>query len=96
MTLIVRGVLRSYRRAARDKNGPLAGSEPDLTGLNVLNRRIFKEEIARHARERVSNSQTRLEQAERLGDEVRVKAEKEGLDRARELRDRIEKYQDGL
>jgi len=89
MTKIVRGVLRSYRLAAKDKCGPLAGPELDIAGIRVLNDRVLKSELARHSRERVKTSETRLAHAERLNDDTRIKAEKDGLERAIELRDRL-------
>ena len=89
MTKIVRGVLRSYRLAAKDKLGPLAGPDLDMAGLRVLNEKVLKSELARHSRERVKTSETRLAHAERLNDDTRIKAEKDGLERAIELRDRL-------
>ncbi len=89
MTMIVRGVLRSYRLAAKDEYGPLAKPEPDIAGLRILNEKVLKDEVARHSLERVKNSETRLAHAKRLGDDTRIKVEKEGLERAVELRDRL-------
>src|SRR5437867_3017370 len=37
MAIIVRGVLKSYRLAAKDPSGPLASSEPDMVALRKLN-----------------------------------------------------------
>jgi len=91
MTMIVRGVLRSYRLAAKDRNGPLSEPELDMAGLRVLNEKVLKDEIARHTRDRVKNSEMRLAHAERLGDDARIKAEKDGLEHALELRDRLGK-----
>lgn len=89
MTMVVRGVLRAYRMAAKDKYGPLAEPDLDITGLMSLNEKVLKDEITRHSRDRVKNSETRLAHAERLGDDARVKAEKDGLEHAIALRDRL-------
>ncbi|MGA9768098.1 MAG: hypothetical protein WBV94_03600 [Blastocatellia bacterium] len=89
MTMIVRGVLRSYRVAAKDEYGPLAKPEPDIAGLRSLNEKVLRDEVARHSLDRVKNSETRLAHAKRLGDDTRIKVEKEGLERAIELRDRL-------
>lgn len=89
MTMVVRGVLRSYRSAAKDEYGPLANPEPDIAGLRRLNEKVLKDEVARHSLDRVKNSETRLAHAKRLGDDTRIKVEKEGLERAIELRDRL-------
>lgn len=53
LAMIVRGVLRAYRVAAADKDGPLAGPELDISGLARLNDKVLKGEIARHTREKV-------------------------------------------
>jgi hypothetical protein len=89
MGTIVRGVMRSYRQAAKDKDGPLSQTELDMPGLRRLNDKVLKDEILRHSRARVKNSETRLAQAERVGDAARIKSEREGLDHAIELRDRL-------
>jgi hypothetical protein len=89
MTMIVRSVLRSYRLAAKDEHGPLAKAEPDISGLQSLNGKILRDELARHSRDRVRNSEMRLAHAERLGDDGRIMAEKERLERAIELRARL-------
>ncbi|HEX8087510.1 MAG TPA: hypothetical protein VF762_01575, partial [Blastocatellia bacterium] len=89
MTMVVRGVLRAYRLAAKDKYGPLSEPDLDIAGLMSLNDKVLRDEIARHSRERVHNSETRLAHAERLGDDTRVKAEKDGLEHAIALRDRL-------
>jgi hypothetical protein len=89
LAMIVRGVLRAYRVAAADKNGPLAGPELDIPGLASLNDKVLKGEIARHTRERVKNSEARLARAERLGDDSRIKAEKGELEHAIEVRSRL-------
>lgn len=89
LATIVRGVLRAYRVAAADKEGPLAGPELDIPGLTSLNDKVLKGEIARHTRERVKNSEARLARAERLGDDSRIKAEKGELEIALEVRSRL-------
>ena len=89
MSRIVRGVLRSYRLAAMDRGGPLAGSTVDIAGLQQLNETVLKDEMRRFALERVSDSQARLARAERLGDDARIKAERTELEHAIDLRDRI-------
>jgi hypothetical protein len=91
MTMIVRAVLRSYRIAAKDKHGPLSDPELDIAGLRLLNEKVLKDEIARHSRDRVKNSEMRLAHAEQVGDDGRIKAEKDGLEHAIELRDRLRK-----
>ena len=70
MTMIVRGVLNSYRVAARDKYGPLAESEFDIDGLRSLNAIILRDEIERHSREKVKNSETRSSHERRLHDDA--------------------------
>ena len=55
MTMIVRGVLSSYLRAAKDKYGPLAGPDLDIDGLRRLNAHVLSDEIARHSQERAKN-----------------------------------------
>jgi len=89
LAMIVRGVLRAYRVAAADKDGPLAGPELDISGLARLNDKVLKGEIARHRRERVKNSEARLARAERLGDDSRIRAEKGELELAIEVRSRL-------
>jgi hypothetical protein len=89
MTMVVRRVLRSYRQAAADQYGPLSEPEPDIEGLRALNEKVLREGLASHSSDRVKNSETRLTQARQLGDDTKIKAEKEGLERAIELRDRL-------
>jgi len=89
MTMIVRAVLRSYRIAAKDKYGPLSDPELDIEGITLLNDKVLKDEIARHSRDRVKNSEMRLAHAEGQGDDARIKVEKDGLEHAIEVRDRI-------
>jgi len=85
-TAIVRGVLRSYRVAAKENPGLLSGSTLDLPRLRKLNGRVLKEQINSSVRERVRDSQARLVRATRLGDETRIKSAKEEL--ARDIADR--------
>ncbi|HYP29936.1 MAG TPA: hypothetical protein VE262_24715 [Blastocatellia bacterium] len=89
MATIVRGVMRSYRQAAKEKNGPLSQTELDVPGLQKLNDKVLKDEILRHSRARVKNSETRLAQAERLGDATKIKSEQDTLAHAIEQRDRL-------
>ena len=89
MTMIVRGVLRSYLMAAKDNAGPLADAELDIAGIRMLNKKVLKDEIARHSRDRVNNMKRQLAQARRYGDESRIKAVEEGLERAIESHDRL-------
>ncbi|HSO74079.1 MAG TPA: hypothetical protein VLU47_04515 [Blastocatellia bacterium] len=89
MTMVVRAVLRSYRLAAKDKYGPLSNPELDIEGIALLNEKVLKDEIARHSRDRVKTSEMRLAHAEGLGDDSRIKAEKDGLEQAIEVRDRL-------
>jgi len=89
MTMIVRSVLRSYRLAAMDKAGPLAGPHLDAAGLRVLNARVLNSEIARHCGERVRNGKARVARAERLGDAARIRIEKDELEHALESMDRL-------
>lgn len=89
LATIVRGVLRAYRVAAADREGPLAGPDLDIVGLKILNEKVLKGEIARHTRERVRNSEARLARAQRLGDDSRIKAERGELELAIEIRQRL-------
>jgi len=89
MTMVVRAVLRSYRIAARDKYGPLSSAELDVAGITLLNDKVLKDEIARHTRDRVRNSEIRLAHAENVGDDARIRVEKDGLEHAIAVRDRL-------
>jgi hypothetical protein len=89
MAMIVRGVLRSYRLAAKDEYGALAEPEFDMAGLRRLNKKILRDEIARHSQDIVKTSEARLARAKQLGDDTRILAEKDALERAIELRDRL-------
>jgi hypothetical protein len=87
MSAIVRGVLRSYRVAATDIDGPLAGTTVDMEQLRHLNERVLRDETRRLALERVGHSQVSLARAERLGDDTRIKFERTELELAIEIRD---------
>ena len=89
MAAIVRGVLRAYRVAAKDEHGPLSQATPDYAGLEGLNRKVLRDEITRHARDRVKNGEASLARARRFGDDARVKAEADKLEHAIALRDRL-------
>ena len=91
MTKIVRSVLRAYYVAAKDEHGPLAQAQPDMARLQSLNEKILKDEFARHSRDRVKDSEKRLAHAERLGDDTKIRTERDGLVQAIELRDRMDK-----
>jgi len=87
MSAIVRGVLRSYRAAATDIDGPLAGATIDVEQLRHLNERVLRDETRRLALERVGHSQVSLARAERMGDDTRIKFERTELELAIEIRD---------
>lgn len=65
MTLIVRGVLRSFRLAAMDKDGPLVGSVLDMPALTSLNSKVLQSEIARYDRARAKRNEAKNSRAER-------------------------------
>jgi len=65
MTMIVRSVLRSFRLAAMDKDGPLTGSVLDVPALTSLNSRILQGEIARYDRARAKRNEAKSARAER-------------------------------
>jgi len=89
MTMIVRGVLRSYRQEAKNRYGALSEPELDFAGLRSLNEKVLRDEIARHSHDRVNNSERQLAHAKRSGDDTNIKANKDGLEHAIELRDRL-------
>jgi hypothetical protein len=60
MATIVRGVLRSFRLAAIDHDGPLNGSVLDVPALTTLNSRVLRSEIGRYDRARAKRNETRL------------------------------------
>ncbi|SRR5258708_38802574 len=68
MTMIVRGVLRSFRLAAMDKDGPLTGSVLDVPALTSLNSRILQGEIARYDRARAKRNEAKSARSERLNE----------------------------
>lgn len=65
MTMIVRGVLRAFRLAAMDKDGPLVGSVLDIPALTNLNSRVLQGEIARYDRARAKRNEAKSARAER-------------------------------
>jgi len=89
MAAVVRGVLRAYRVAAKDEHGPLSQATPDFKGLERLNKKVLRDEITRHARDRVKTSEASLARARRFGDDARIKAEADKLEHAIALRDRL-------
>jgi len=86
MTMIVRAFLRSYRLATQDGHGPLPGSEMDVVNLKNLSHRVLRDEIDRLSRDRMRSSEARLADAVRVGDEARIRAQKEGIEREVKLR----------
>jgi len=86
---VVKGVLRSYNRAAQENPGILTGQGLNLTSLRKLNDGVLKDEIARHTQGKVKNSQAQLAQAKRVGDETRIKLAEDILEHAISDRDRI-------
>ena len=71
MSAIVRGVLRSYRLAATDKDGPLADAVLDIDALQRLNAKVLGSEMARHDRDRAKGSESKTARTERPGDASR-------------------------
>ena len=71
MSAIVRGVLRSYRLAATDKDGPLADAVLDIDAIQRLNAKVLGSEMARHDRERAKGSEPKIARTERPGDASR-------------------------
>jgi len=65
MSAIVRGVLRSYRLEANDRNGPLADAVLDIAAIQKLNARVLGSEIARHDRDRARRSESKSPRTER-------------------------------
>jgi hypothetical protein len=65
MTSIVRAVLRSYRMAAKDKDGPFADPEVDISRLTGLNKRVLDDEVARQLTVRSGNVEANASSAER-------------------------------
>jgi hypothetical protein len=89
MASIIKSVLRSYQSAAKLQPGLLTGSALNQAGLRSLIEQVMKEEIRHHAQARVAHNRARLTQASKLGDEVRIKAETEGLELAIASRNRL-------
>jgi len=75
MTMIVRGVLRSFRLAAMDKDGPLTGSVLDVPALTSLNSRILQGEIARYDRARAKRNEAKTARADRPNENTGAAAE---------------------
>jgi hypothetical protein len=65
MSAIVRGVLRSYRLEATDRNGPLADPVLDIVAIQKLSARVLGSEIARHDRDRAKRSESKTPRADR-------------------------------
>jgi hypothetical protein len=70
MTMIVRGVLRSFRLAAMDKDGPLTGSVLDVPALTSLNSRVLQGEIARYDRARAKRNEAKNARTERVNEKT--------------------------
>jgi hypothetical protein len=75
MTMIVRGVLRSFRLAAMDKDGPLTGSVLDVPALTSLNSRVMQGEIARYDRARAKRNEAKTARADRVNENTGAAAE---------------------
>ena len=75
MTMIVRGVLKSFRLAALDKDGPLTGSVLDIPALTLLNSRILQGEIARYDRARAKRNEAKTSRTERPNENTGKAAE---------------------
>ena len=80
-TTTVRSVLRSYKLAAKENPGLFAGPDVHAPSFRRLNGRILREQVRTSVKERVRKSQVRLDHANRLGDDTRIRAEKEALAR---------------
>jgi len=89
MAAIIKRVLYSYKEAAKEHPLLLSGPAINMASLRKLIDEIMREEIKRHAQEIIKNSQARLVQANRLGDEARIKSETEALERSLESRNRL-------
>lgn len=89
MPAIVKGVLHSYQSAAKRSPGILSGSSLNLESLKKLLEGVMKEEVRRYGQEEVRDKRERLAQANRLGDEARIKTETEALERALASRKRL-------
>jgi hypothetical protein len=80
MSVIVRGVLRSYRQAAKEQAGIFRGPKLNMTFLRELNEKVLRDEITREGL-RLKNSQERLARTNRPADETRIKAGQDELER---------------
>jgi hypothetical protein len=89
MSAIMKGVMRSYQLAAAEQPDLFAGPTINRASLANLVEKIFKDEIKRHSQDIVRTNQARLVQANRIGDEERIKAETEALERALKSRNQI-------
>lgn len=89
MSAIMKGVMRSYQQAAAEQPDLFAGPTINMASLANLVERIFKDEIKRHSQDIVRTNQARLVQANKLGDEERIKTETEALERALKSRNRF-------
>ena len=65
MSAIVRGVLRSYRLEATDRNCPLADAVMDIAAIRKLSAKVLDGEITRHDRDRAQKSEAKSSRAER-------------------------------
>lgn len=68
MSAIVRGVLRSYRMEATDRDGPLADAVLDIAAIQRLNAKVLGSEIARHDRNRAKGTESKAARTERPSD----------------------------
>ncbi len=94
MSAIVRGVLRSYRLAATDKDGPLADAVLDIAAIQRLNAKVLGSEMARHDRDRAKGSESKLARSERPGDASKnSRVENAGIADVVELGQRFAKAQ---
>lgn len=89
MSKIVRALLRSYRLAAIDLDGPLAGSDIDLNRLMFLNRCVLTDELNRLACEKVSYPRAQLGHAVKTGNEESIETPRGELERAVSLKDAL-------
>jgi len=90
VTMIGRGVLRSYLKAALDVDGPLADSIPDIARLGLLNKRIVEDQVLGQAQKRVEEIRVRQGESRRSGDETRIKSDQSSLLNAIAYRDWLE------
>jgi hypothetical protein len=88
-TRIVRGLLQSYRRAAKENQGLLTGPRIDTAILKSLNQKIRKDEIERYSQQRVLSGQALLAHANGIGDQITIKAAEQALESPVSARDRL-------